>query len=204
MPSAIAAAIDQVVREHMAPVLSERGFRRKGRTFYREMAPGLLHALEVRGNKWNRGDEGSFDLTMWVEVIEVSEVVLQREAPGGRPLGYAVHAADPSKFLGRADQWWPIDAHHTPESAGLDVVTGLERVLNPYFEGFATRQLVEAYLRDQANRSRWRSGLHALAIMLDRRGAHHEARAALEECIAHAANEAVKDQLIRRGVRFPP
>jgi hypothetical protein len=107
--SVISARIDDVIARDLALRLKEDGYRKSGRTFYRA-AVDHTRVVNVQGNKWNEGDEGSFAINLDVYFPIVA-------ALGGGP---AARGAFPKEYecsirarLGEGahefrDHWWSV------------------------------------------------------------------------------------------------
>jgi hypothetical protein len=114
----IGRKIDYLAAGHAAPALAGHGFRRKGRTLFRESGVGAhrcLAMLNLQGNPWNEGAAGRFCVNLGVQFPAVT--LLMAEVPYLAWTADHAESKDEAACLLRAridstlpdapEGWWP-------------------------------------------------------------------------------------------------
>lgn len=102
--SLIAAAVDEVAVRALGPSLSERGFRRRGRTWSRQ-SEAVAALVTVLSHRYNSGVTGLFTVEVGVSYLGLGEA-----APHPRSAAACAHWCRIGTVTGTGvDLWWQID-----------------------------------------------------------------------------------------------
>lgn len=197
MASASSKLIDAVIREGAAPLLREAGFKKKARSFCKDVGD-LIHVVNFQSSRFNDPDSASFTINLNLVFPRFHEAYLLG-SPFPKNPGSAVPVIGQRiGFLlpGRSDHWWEVavGVDPTPVSADLEEVL---RVFGlPFLEHYPdTNALLEVLLGGEA------PGLshahpQALAVLLCQRERSAEAADVLGAALAGSKVEGY-----RTGVR---
>jgi len=108
--SDIAKKIDAIIKERLAPLLKNIGFKKKARNFYREFE-NRIELINVQSSKWNEGNEGQFTINVGVYYPEISEITDALPVKG-MPKEYDCTVRERIGLLmpENKDKWWKIDS----------------------------------------------------------------------------------------------
>jgi hypothetical protein len=150
--SPFAQTLDEIARS-VAPELKDAGFRKKGRTWNREVEPGLIHVIGFQMGPFPVGDHhyvipglrenlyGTYTVNVGVHIREVYELTLKTSAT---PFCQVSHCEIRAR-LGElatppADKWWPLDGN----GASDEMTQLLRHSLEVWFPLFASRDAILA------------------------------------------------------------
>ncbi len=132
MVAEVTRKINEVVAHHLAPALKKAGFKRTGQRF-RKPFEQYTWVVEVRRDKYNIGDEGSFTVHLgvyhpaWIKVTQEVERA-RRIMP---PLSDEPDVSDCMTneslgfVLGQTDDWREINERTSVEQVGTAVVAAI-------------------------------------------------------------------------------
>jgi hypothetical protein len=132
--SEIAEKIDAVVKAAISPLLRQRSFKGKGRTFHRA-AGDVIQVVNVQASADNLGSSGRFTLNLGLYFPQVEKLVdperVQRRA---KEYECTVRVRI-SKALGStADLWWRIEADTNLQALGDEVAQVLATAGLPWLD----------------------------------------------------------------------
>lgn len=126
MSSKSGSVIDQMIRLYLHPVLKEKNFVRKERTWNRD-ARGFKDVIDVQASRWNEGESVSFTVNLGVFVPSVYSLCWGVDAPAfvkesdgivRMRLGALLNDALKGK---KRDHWWDINSSAELETVGCEV-----------------------------------------------------------------------------------
>ena len=135
MISKSGSVIDKLIRGYLHPVLKEKNFIRKERTWNRD-ARGFKDVIDVQASRWNEGESVSFTINLGVFVPSVYSICWGVDAPSFVKesdcivrirLGALLNDAPKDK---KRDHWWDsnsstdfeVSTSSTPNPADMETV----------------------------------------------------------------------------------
>ncbi len=142
--SEISKRIDAIIRGNLAPLLKERGFRKKARNFYRQH-DDRVELINVQASQWNEGAEGQFTVNVGVYYPAISEIT---DAPSvkGMPKEYDCTVRQRIGLISedRKDTWWSLNATSDDGQIAKDVAKKVEMLCLPWLESMSNLDEVKA------------------------------------------------------------
>jgi hypothetical protein len=128
-------AVTRMVRDVLGPEMKAAGFRRRGRTFWRD-GPELCHVATVTMSRWGSSDKGSFDIQLGVFWHAVEKFLKNPSAAKMPPpeyhctfrIGLGSVISFPSKPS------WEVSRTTNFEALGREVLNDLREYALPWFE----------------------------------------------------------------------
>jgi len=174
--SNIANKIDAIIKESLAPLLKNNGFKKKARSFYREF-DNRIELINVQASKWNQGSEGQFTVNVGVYYPEVSEITDALPVKG-MPKEYDCTVRERIGLLtpGKKDKWWKIDSSSNDSTVSENVAKLVDELCFPWLEKMSDLDTVKSHLAKN-NRAFVAAGI---ALFL---GKNEEAFAFIEQAL---------------------
>ena len=160
--------IDELIRRHIQPVLRERGFVRKARTWNRHRGT-FIDVINVQASRWNANDSGSFTVNVGVFLPSVYSITWGKEPPSVAKVGDCIvetRLGDPSmdgetllKVAPKGqllEQWWNFDASTDVDVLGSQVAEVIVRQGLPFLEHFDSIEAIRDFLVERCNSPRGR------------------------------------------------
>jgi len=129
-----ALLIKAIVQDHLAPFLKARGFRKKGRHFWR-VEGDVMDVIDVQNSQFNDAWEAKFTINLGVCWIFLQRVI------GGV---FAVEPSPPKSCIFRhrlspdmekkADYWWDVRSNSDPANVASELLQLLDRTGFPWLE----------------------------------------------------------------------
>lgn len=150
--SPISEAVDQIVSMGIHPLLKERGFKKRGRTFHKRVGD-LYHVVRVQASRYNEFDAGQFTINLGIASPEIAATWLHGSgfknpaSQGNLLLFTRIGALLPRQ----KDKWWTIDADTDAPRLAQQVGDALASYGLEFFENAAfqsTETLLQALERD--------------------------------------------------------
>lgn len=130
-----AKVIDDLLKTHVTPALKERGFRKIGRTYYRQHE-SWQELINVQANRWNSAGDGMFTINVGVFHEPTSQAVWGKYAPQV-PHEYDCQTRSRiGRLLGEGDKWWAFNDKTDLSALGQDVLATLGEPVQAYFNQF--------------------------------------------------------------------
>jgi hypothetical protein len=147
--SDIAKIIDSVVRDHIHPLLKERGFRKQERTF-RKVGEESTLVVNVQASQWNQGLEGNFTLNLGAYFEDIENICDSHEIKG-LPKEYdcTVRKRIGQTMPGNFDKWWAITPSTNLAEIGKEVSAALSEYGLPWLESVASKRSLESELESR-------------------------------------------------------
>lgn len=132
--SEISKKIDEVIATGLKKLMKDAGFRKKGRTFYKE-ADGIFSILNVQASTSNNSDQGKFtvNLGMFFPAIhdlvgsfEVKGVPSEAECTLRKRIGLLMPAC--------CDHWWSVKEHTNFKALTEELKNMVENLALPWLE----------------------------------------------------------------------
>ncbi|KPJ91600.1 MAG: hypothetical protein AMJ53_11285 [Gammaproteobacteria bacterium SG8_11] len=144
--SEIAKRIDAIIKEGLAPLLKNNGFKKKARNFYREYSD-RVEVINVQASQWNEGNEGKFTINVGVYYPEISKIL---EAPpvSGAPKEYDCTVRERIGLLTpeNKDHWWHIDGSVNDLEVAENVANQVEKICFPWLSEMSDLENVKNYV----------------------------------------------------------
>ncbi len=146
--SEIAKKIDEVIKLSLVPLLRSKGFKKKGRNFYREFE-NRIELINVQASKWNEGGEGQFTVNLGVYFPEVANII-DAIPFKGVPKEYDCTV---QKRIGHlmpsgCDHWWKIEPSINIEELATDLKTTIEKYGIPWVARMADLNEIKEEVRN--------------------------------------------------------
>jgi hypothetical protein len=175
MASIAATRIDAFLKEHIHPVMLRHGYRRRGRTWAREVGD-LWWVVNVQSNKHNNQLLASFMVNLAVCIPPVHRLQWGRNA-GAWPseidgtvrerLGILMPQTFMRRLRGRpSDRIWDVGAESERLRAIAEVPMGIERYGLPFLAQFNTVEYVRRWLDDRCGEPWMGVGVDHYAALL--------------------------------------
>jgi hypothetical protein len=140
----IPSEIRDRIREGMAPVLLERGFRGRSSTFSREVGD-VVHLIQLQASNSNSIDDARFtvNVAVWAPVLAREPKPSVIDAHWSRRLG------DLSPE--RSDLWWQANDYSMADEAASDISRRIEAFAIPALDQLkSTRDLLKLWKSGQS------------------------------------------------------
>ncbi len=129
-----AKRIDAIIREELAPLLREVGFRKKARNFHREHAD-RIDVINVQASRHNDASSAKFTVNVGVyypAIAEMSDALPVKGAP--KEYDCTVHSRIGALGEDRRDFWWTIEPSSDDASIAKDLAQNVRVYCVPWFE----------------------------------------------------------------------
>lgn len=141
--SEIGKAIDGIVRERLAPLLKQNGFKKTARNFYRPHE-NRIDVINVQSSQWNHGNEGKFTVNVGVYYPSIAEIT---NAPPikGMPKEYdcTIRERVGSLTAENKDTWWLVDSNTDRSTTASDLANKVNTLCLPWFEKMSNLDAVK-------------------------------------------------------------
>jgi hypothetical protein len=182
---------DSLIRERIAPLMREQGFRKQRNTFWIR-GDGTWGVVNFQKSQWNTSDDVSFTINVGVEA-DVLRADLRREEPPH----YATCSIDDriGALLGRGDTWWELRGPDDLGTVADEVEQALTVCAIPFVKEFPEQRSLLSYWRrvltERPEPVIWKVRLHKVAQLAELFG---------DDALAALAAEAVREtnERIRR------
>jgi len=125
--------IDQVLKDHIAPFLKAKNFRRKGRHFWRDHGR-VIDTLNLQKSQWNDSGDARFCINLGLVWPEVDATFPhKREGPHPSADGSTVFIRLGGLITGR-DHWWEASSKTKVAELGTEIVRALTEYALPWLE----------------------------------------------------------------------
>jgi len=173
--SEIGKSIDGIVKEELASLLKQNGFKKTARNFYRAYE-NRIDVINVQASQWNHGDEGKFTVNVGVYYPSIAEIT---GAPPikGMPKEYDCTIRERIGSLTDAnkDTWWLIDSKTDRSATASDLASKVETLCLPWLDRMSNLEAVKDGVA-----KRWPLVAAGIALFQDRES---EAKAFLEQSL---------------------
>lgn len=141
--SEIAKIIDQVIKEHIAPLMKERSFKKKARTFHKQSNDATL-VVNIQASQWNQGVEGQFTVNLGAYFPDV-ETICESLPVKGIPKEYnnTVRKRIGQTMPSNCDKWWEIKPSTNLGNLGSDVALALSEYGLPWLQSMSTKESIK-------------------------------------------------------------
>jgi hypothetical protein len=181
--SAIANAIDAVIRNGLAQELKAAGFRKTGRT-WRSSAGDPLRVTNLQGSSWNSGDSGRFTINLGVYFAAAANLhgvfpVTDRPTEPDCLVRQRIGPLMPQGL----DHWWEVGTTTDLELLGRQVAACWTTYGRPWLVAHSDPRVARAHLAMRGHH--WWAAI--FSVML---GEEQAARDFIDRAIADAPNNA--------------
>ena len=122
--SQISKVIDNFIREYIAPINKQQGFKKRGRNFHKALVD-CIYVINVQASQWNEADSGQFtinlgvyfpniELETWGDIAEITERPTEPRCTARTRIGSLVEPY--------CDKWWEISPTSSQAEIGNEVV----------------------------------------------------------------------------------
>ena len=147
--SEIAKRIDTIIKEGLAPLLKNSGFKKKARNFYREFE-NRIEVINVQASQWNEGNEGQFTINVGVYYPDISEIT---DAPPvkGMPKEYDCTVRERIGLLTpeNQDKWWKVDGSVNDQEIAENVAYKVKELCLPWLSEMSDLEKVKNYITNK-------------------------------------------------------
>ena len=127
--------VDEVVKRSIQPRLKADGYRKKARTFFRELDGGVYQIANVQLNKWNTAQEATFTINLGVYFPSVVAIYWQPEiTPPPRECECTVRARIGNLLDEPDDHWWTVTPRTDLDSLAAEVDAVWAKCGRPWLE----------------------------------------------------------------------
>lgn len=129
-----AKRIDAIIREELAPLLKEVGFKKKARNFHREHAD-RIDVINVQASRYNDASSAKFTVNVGVyypAIAEMSDALPVKGAP--KEYDCTVHSRIGALREDRRDFWWTIEPSSDHASIAKDLAQNVRVCCVPWLE----------------------------------------------------------------------
>ncbi len=203
--SPILQAIDSVLSGGISPLLQERGFKKKERSFHRRVGD-LYHTIHVQASRHNTLNSGKFTLNLGIASPELAELWRDGRAPRNpaNPTNSLLSVRIGSLLPGGTARWWEIGPGTDLDALAADLRSALELYALDFFENPAFQSadaLLEALEDEELPADLFpvptaRKELHAL--LLHRAGREQASRSILAGLVDGAEGKRGLGGYVRR------
>jgi hypothetical protein len=136
-PSKRTSPIDEIVGEHLHPLLAPLGFKRRRKAWNRR-AGTIVQVIDLQAAKSNSSERSDFTINIGVFSARVFEAVWQRSTPEfvkGTDCTLRLRIGDlqeGGELAVLKDTWWCIDDTHALDEVGKDVVAAVKSKAVPF------------------------------------------------------------------------
>jgi hypothetical protein len=127
--------VTRMVRDVLGPEMKAAGFRRRGRTFWRD-GPEVCHVATVMMSRWGSSDQSSFDIHLGVFWHAVEEFLKNPSAGKMPPPEYRctfrIHLGSAISFPHKPS--WTVNRTTNFDALGREVWNDLRDYALPWFE----------------------------------------------------------------------
>lgn len=160
--------LDALVRDYVAPVMKECGFKKAGRTWFLD-EDFVVRFIQLQASAWNMDDSIRFTLNLgaWYPAVDETPPPANRQRPPFRCTACArIGELMPGPEF---DPWWDLVEQGGVDVVGPQVVAAIRELALPWLERVsrppgAIRYLIEENIAPS-------SGINALAISVEYEGA---------------------------------
>lgn len=156
--------INTVIRSGLAQELKQNGFRKQARTF-RKSLPEATLITSIQGNKWNRGQVGSFTMNLGVCFPVVARLIwLPLPRVADKPFEYdcLVRVRIGQILPNPEDYWWAIERSTDLHTLGLNVVEIWKTHGQPWLEHHAQLNYARDFLVHQGQQ--WQAAIFSYVL----------------------------------------
>ena len=129
-----AKRIDGIIREELAPLLKEVGFKKKARNFHREHAD-RIDVINVQASRYNDASSAKFTVNVGVyypAIAEMSDALPVKGAP--KEYDCTVHSRLGALREDRRDFWWTIEPSSEDAYIAKDLAHNVRVYCVPWLE----------------------------------------------------------------------
>jgi len=172
--------MDNIVRDYVTPILKDEGFRKRGRTFFKEFED-IIWVLDIQSG-WNSPTTANFTINLGVVFPRVWDVI----NGGPRPenpikIQWTVNQRIGLLLPRSTDTWWSLKKVTDIDAKGPEVRSIIVDYALPFLKKFTSASdLLTLYMQDSENLGSNNSRVHA-AIIANHLGDIHYARKLLLE-----------------------
>ena len=147
--SEIGNIIDSVVREHIHPLLKQRGYRKQARTFHKIGEESTL-VVHIQASQWNQSADGQFTINLGAYFADIEKICDSHEIRG-LPKEYdcTVRRRIGQIMPSNLDKWWEINPGANLEEIGKEVAAGLSEYGLRWLESVASKDSLAAELESR-------------------------------------------------------
>jgi len=173
--------MDKIVKDHFAPILKDAGFRKRGRTFFKE-SEDIIKGLEIQSG-WNLPAKANFTINLLFIFPGGWEMTFANSRPDN-PIRIPPTVRQRMGLLmpRPSDKWWSLKKDSDIDIVGPEVKLAIIEYALPFLnEAASSSDLLNLYKQDPDNWgvNPW-AQLHA-AIIANQLGDKHYARRLLLE-----------------------
>ncbi|MCG8389587.1 MAG: DUF4304 domain-containing protein [Cytophagales bacterium] len=126
---------DSIVKETIAPILKELGFRKNGNNFYRDLG-SIGQAFNVQQSQWNSKSDKTFVFNLGLIDKEINKEVYERELPKF-PKEYDCDIRiRMGSLMNKGDRWYDLNKRTNIDKLKSQVKTEIETYALPFFEKY--------------------------------------------------------------------
>ena len=144
--SEIAKRIDAIIKEGLAPLLKNEGFKKKARYFDREHE-NRIELINIQASKWNEGNEGQFTVNVGVYYPEI-EKVTDALPVNGLPKEFDCTIRERIGHLSQdnKDTWWKINSSSNDAEVSENVANHVKDLCLPWLDVMSSLDDVKDYI----------------------------------------------------------
>ena len=126
---------DSIVKEIIAPIFKELGFRKNANNFYRDLN-SIGQVFNVQQSQWNSKDDKTFVFNLGLIDKEINKEVYEREFPKF-PKEYDCDIRlRLGLLMNKGDRWYDLNKRIDLEKLKIQVKTEIEKYALPFYEKY--------------------------------------------------------------------
>jgi Domain of unknown function (DUF4304) len=136
--------VDEIVKRGLQPHLKAAGYKKKARTFFRELDGGVFQIVNVQLSQWGTATESKFTINLGVFFPSIQQISL-KPALDGVPNEYDCHLRQRIGMLmpDHLDHWWTVTSNPSIDGVAQQISEAWSMYGQQWIERCSHLELIE-------------------------------------------------------------
>ncbi|WP_175403507.1 MULTISPECIES: DUF4304 domain-containing protein [Bacillaceae] len=151
--------LNQIVKETIAPLFKENGFKKKGKNFAK-IFPDFAWTVNIQSSKWNTKNEVEFLFNTGIYCDKVYTTLSEMKSPIFPLELYSMLRLRISDIKNIRENWYKISDNTDIEEIKKQVESDIVNVIIPYFEQYKTVEDIINFIEIMEEQGEWECPHH--------------------------------------------